>query len=126
MTPFIGFHVLLAFAVAWALRGNMIAAAVGTMLGNPLTFPFIWAGTFQIGELLLPGYDHDVPVTLADEAAQEDLGQILPYFTPMLVGSLPMGLAVGCITYFVVYRMVTTYQSARQSRLAEVRRDRGE
>ena len=48
-TPFIGFHFILAFVVAVFLRGNMFAAAIGTAVGNPITFPLIWVTTFQIG-----------------------------------------------------------------------------
>src|SRR5690606_29552406 len=55
-TPFIGLHILLAFVVAWPLRGNFVAAALGTALGNPLTFPFIWGATLQLGRFIL-GYE---------------------------------------------------------------------
>ncbi len=48
-TPFIGFHFILAFVVAFFLRGNMFAAAIGTAVGNPITFPVIWVTTFQLG-----------------------------------------------------------------------------
>ena len=42
-TPFLGFHFLLAFGLTALLGGNMLAAALGTAIGNPLTFPLIWA-----------------------------------------------------------------------------------
>ena len=54
-TPFIGLHFVITFALAWLVRGNMIAGAIGTGLGNPATFPFIWAGTYEIGQLMLRG-----------------------------------------------------------------------
>lgn len=43
--PFIGFHLVTAALVAWCVRGNLIASALGTAVGNPFTFPFIWAAT---------------------------------------------------------------------------------
>src|ERR1700752_2487633 len=52
-TPFLGFHLILTFAIAWLLGANMIAGALGSCIGNPLTFPLIWATTYQLGHLLL-------------------------------------------------------------------------
>ncbi|MEO1399345.1 MAG: DUF2062 domain-containing protein, partial [Pseudomonadota bacterium] len=52
-TPFMGLHFLLAAVLAWVLRGNLIASALGTFFGNPLTFPFIWAGAYKAGHFVL-------------------------------------------------------------------------
>ncbi|MEQ8949382.1 DUF2062 domain-containing protein, partial [Parvibaculum sp.] len=41
-TPFLGFHILVAMLIAWVIRGNLIASALGTFIGNPITFPVIW------------------------------------------------------------------------------------
>ena len=41
--------VLLSFLV----RGNYLAAVVGTLVGNPWTFPLIWLASYQLGHLLL-------------------------------------------------------------------------
>lgn len=40
-TPFIGFHFILAGLLAFSLRASIIASAIGTVVGNPVTFPFI-------------------------------------------------------------------------------------
>ena len=52
-TPFVGFHMILAAATAFLLRGNIIASAVGTVVGNPWTFPFIWISVLYTGRLML-------------------------------------------------------------------------
>ncbi len=52
-TPFMGLHFLVAFVLAFVLRGNMIASALGTFFGNPLSFPLIWAATFSTGNFVL-------------------------------------------------------------------------
>ena len=41
-TPLLGLHFVLAVVFAYLIRGNFIAALIGTVVGNPLTFPFIW------------------------------------------------------------------------------------
>lgn len=57
-TPFIGFHFLLAAVLAFVLRGNLLASAAGTVVGNPLTFPLIWIATFKLGNALTGGAGH--------------------------------------------------------------------
>jgi uncharacterized protein (DUF2062 family) len=52
-TPFVGFHLIGALLLSWLVRGNYIAAAVGTLLGNPWTFPLILVVTYQLGNVLL-------------------------------------------------------------------------
>jgi hypothetical protein len=52
-TPAIGFHFVLAAIIAWAIGANILASAIGTSVGNPLTFPFIWIGTHNVGSFLL-------------------------------------------------------------------------
>ena len=41
-TPFIGLHILLSAIGAWVSRCSIVAAVLGTIVGNPWTFPFIW------------------------------------------------------------------------------------
>ena len=46
-TPFIGFHFLLGAFLAYLLRGNILASAIGTIVGNPWTFPLASVGFFH-------------------------------------------------------------------------------
>ena len=55
-TPFIGFHALLAIFISWIIGGSMAAALIGTLFGNPWTFPFIWYFTFEIGQFINYGF----------------------------------------------------------------------
>jgi uncharacterized protein len=52
-TPFIGFHLLGTLLLVWLVRGNYLAGAIGTLIGNPWTFPFIWVATYKLGLVLL-------------------------------------------------------------------------
>ena len=40
-TPFLGFHIVGAMLIAWVFRGNLVAAASGTIVGNPIR-RWIW------------------------------------------------------------------------------------
>ena len=41
-TPLLGLNIIICFLGTWLMRGNLIAATVGTIIGNPWTFPFFF------------------------------------------------------------------------------------
>jgi uncharacterized protein (DUF2062 family) len=124
-TPMVGFHFIISFALAWILRGNLIAAALGTSVGNPLTFPFIWASTFKVGQLILggkqPGSHEEVHEEFMTRLLDHSLDVLLPMFKPMMVGAIPIGLAVGTVSYFIIYKSVEVYQHRRRAVLERSR-----
>ena len=121
-TPFLGFHFLLAFALAYCIAGNMAAAALGCLAGNPLTFPFIWASTYEVGRWVLRA---EVPNGQAPPGLQAALAQFNfsaiwePYLKPMLVGSVPLGLGFGIVSYVLVRWGASSFQAARMRRAQE-------
>ena len=52
-TPFFGLHFVVAAGLAWLVRGNFLASVFGTVVGNPLTFPFISAASLWTGRWIL-------------------------------------------------------------------------
>lgn len=121
-TPLIGFHFLTAFAVAFLVRGNMIAAALGTSIGNPLTFPFIWAFTFKIGQWILHGRapttdPHEVHQKFQHGLFEKSLEALWPMLKPMFIGAVPLGLAVASVSYVIVYKSVEVYQRRRRNKI---------
>jgi len=106
-TPFIGFHFLLAAVLAFVLRGNLLASAAGTVVGNPLTFPLIWIATFKLGKALTGGTGHQTdnlheygsPIAVADIWWSSFYGTVWP----MLVGAVPLGFAAAGISYAICY-----------------------
>jgi hypothetical protein len=117
-TPFVGMHFILGFVVAWITGGNLIAAAVGTFIGNPITFPLIWISTFQLGNWIL-----STPATVPfhfDEGKSilhESLDGLWPLLKPMTVAGVPMGIVFGILFYFPVRSMVEAYQTRRRAGL---------
>ncbi|WP_413203503.1 DUF2062 domain-containing protein [Rhodospirillum sp. A1_3_36] len=124
ITPLVGFHFLLAAFLAWVMRGNLIASAIGTVVGNPWTFPFIWVATFEVGARLM-GHDvnsdavnfslffHALWTSVTHLKLRLFTEQVLPVWLPMMVGSLPLGVLVWVISYWPVKRAVAGYQHAR-------------
>jgi hypothetical protein len=119
-TPFIGLHFILAAIVALFVRGNIIASAIGTVVGNPITFPFIWIASYNIGAHLLDRETRE-EINIALEGgtslivdgpiafAQALWHSVEPVILPMTLGGLLLGLvcAAGCYTVvrFTIERM---------------------
>ena len=123
-TPFLGLQFILSFLIAVLIGGNLIAAAFGSFFGNPLTYPFIWASTFRLGSGLL-GEDaraREAIVLHPDNLRSVD--GLMPILKPMVVGSIPLGIATGLLFYLLVYVSVTTYQRRRRRWLQERRQAR--
>lgn len=122
ITPFIGLHFVLSFVIAFAVRGNMLAAALGTAVGNPITFPFIWATTFNFGSWLTGSAEAEFKSgALASGVDFSALEKIWPVLEPMLIGCIP--LAVGCwfLTYLALRHSIGGYRKKRLERLAAKR-----
>jgi uncharacterized protein len=126
-TPFIGFHFLISFIVAFAIGGNLLAAAFGTAVGNPFTFPIIWLSSYKVGNLVL-GLEHrEIPGhEIAATLARQPFEAIFPLMRPILIGGLPLGFVFGAIAYLIVLWAVKAYQDSRRRRLGARRKKSGD
>ncbi|MBU0859645.1 MAG: DUF2062 domain-containing protein, partial [Alphaproteobacteria bacterium] len=132
-TPFLGTHFLQAVVVAFALRANWIAAFVGTAIGNPWTFPFLFALTYKVGVFLcgLAG-DGDF-IALPDDVTLDNFmddpfaflafmfAHPLKFLLPMTVGGYVCGVAVMPLSYALLYMPV---RAARKAYRLQRRRKR--
>lgn len=127
-TPFLGLHFLIAFAVAWMARGSLLAAAFGTAIGNPLTFPFIFAATWETGHGILrwvglatphagDGAEHGQAI-LEQSFFSAGFDKLWPAVKTMSVGAVPLGLVVFAIAYVAIRYLVTAFQRSRRARRA--------
>ena len=132
-TPFVGFHFVIGGIIALLIGGNVLASALGTCIGNPLTFPIIWLSTFNLGGFIL-GYDHrsDIDLSMPDgtwvlffkqpaEFWRIFWDAVGPLLKPMILGSIPLGVISAVVVYLLVYPAVEGYQHRRRERLAQRR-----
>lgn len=105
ITPLIGVQMAMAALIAVVLRGSLVAAMLATFVGNPLSWPVIWGATYMLGVAILGNFG-------SAEAASLTTGSdpIWPILFPMLIGSVPIGLAVAALSYGVVARSVALAQ----------------
>lgn len=111
-TPFMGLHFIFAGVLAWVLRGNMVASAIGTAVGNPWTFPLIWVLIYNIGASVLgvaPQDEEDVSGFRLSDIFDEP-GRVL---IPMMVGSFIVMPIAWILTFLPVRYMIASYQRRR-------------
>ena len=103
-TPFIGFHLILAAITAWFIRGNIVSSALGTLIGNPWTFPFIWIAVLTTGRFLLGDIDSAEQVNFL--RTFESAGHALLTFNFSNFGRdvwpIIFPMLVGCIPYYII------------------------
>lgn len=136
--PIFGFQIIGAVALAWAMRGNILAAVLATLLSNPLTTPVIALVSLSLGHWILgtsegmslnvvfgafasAGGDlwHNFTAIFTDRTAHWD-GLIRFWkqiYLPYLVGSILPGLACSALLAWVTVPMLTAYQALRRRRL---------
>lgn len=125
-TPFIGFHMILAALTAWLIRANIVASAIGTLIGNPWTFPFIWISVLYTGRFML-GLDavtEKIDFTQIFESCFSSLlhlnfssftHDVWPVFYPMLIGCIPFYVATWLISYTMLKTGIEKIHTRKQT-----------
>ena len=100
-------HFILALIFAYLIRGNLIAALIGTVVGNPLTFPFIWGLIYQVGTYVTSIKHSNLSNDINFEMI---INQTYEIFFPMFVGGIIIAPFVWVITYLVIYSFISSYK----------------
>lgn len=138
--PLFGVQMLSAAGLAWALRGNILAALLATFLSNPLTTPFIAMGSLKLGHWMLgirapldlayvtaaftdAGWQlwkNLVAIFTSDPTHWDKLGDFFTYlYWPYFVGSIIPGILFSFVTYYLTLPLVHAYQKLRAIKLRE-------
>jgi len=136
-TPFYGLHFITAASIAFVMRGNIVAALLGTFFGNPLTYVPIGVVSMKTGYFLL-----GEPASSQDHIARSlggkfmDAGDALKnnflaiftertadwhsltifydeVFFPYLIGGIIPGLVTATICYILSVPLIRAYQKRR-------------
>ena len=138
--PLFGVQMVSAAALAWVLRGNILAALLATFLSNPLTTPFIAMGSLKLGHWML-GIEaplnfhfvlaafteagvqiwHNFLALFTSEVTQWD--KLIDFFWflywPYTIGSILPGIFFSFLTYYLTIPLVHAYQKLRAAKFKE-------
>lgn len=142
--PLPGLQFVAAWAAARLMRGNVLAALLGTFNTNPITTPFFAVFAMSLGHWIM---GVDAPLTPEGIAldfahAGQDLWRnFMAIFTddqmgwgglaefwrdvylPYFIGALLPGIIISLIAYYVTIPIVQAYQKARHAK-ADERKER--
>ena len=114
-TPTFGFHILQCFLLCLLLPINFFASVIGTLFGNPWTFPAIMWVSYQLGSLICTFLGFGDFIQNGDEPiALYDITDFpLKIFIPTLIGGYLMTLITVLISYFPFYFIVKGMRAAQ-------------
>ncbi|SLN77074.1 DUF2062 domain-containing protein [Oceanibacterium hippocampi] len=135
-TPFVGLHFFLAALGAWATRANILASAIGTVVGNPWTFPFIWTFLYEVGSWLIGRDDPATAIGIGAalqrfwEAALNGEWAVLTHIAwsillPMMVAAVPIAVIAWVATFYPLRFLIESYQNERRRRRGQGAKRRG-
>lgn len=116
--PYVGTHILQACGLCYLFRGNIIAGALGTIIGNPSTFPFFWWLSIMIGSTILGWFGVS---SAGDVSHNSDFGALfqtamsdpLHVLLPWTLGGYVLALITLPISYFTFYPLIRAAKRAR-------------
>ena len=119
-SPALGVHFLAALALAFLLGGNLVAAGLGTAAANPLTFPLMIAGDYEVGHLLVGGSQQQLPFheVMARITHLEFAGMLDQLIKPLFAGSLVLGAAFALAVYGAIYFVAKAYEASKEEKRA--------
>ena len=135
-TPFYGLHFVIAFVLARLMKGNLLAALMGTFFGNPLTYvpigvAALQTGHFVLGTRLSEGVQRSFGGKFAD-AGSDLWHNFLAIFTraeaewsglrvfwaevfyPYLIGGILPGIFCATVSYYLMVPLIRAYQKRRK------------
>ncbi len=139
-TPFFGLHFFGAILLAWALRGNVLAALLATFFGNPVTLPLIAFGSVELGHWLIGGnvgfgieeiwqsfamagttvWSNCVAIFTPATVKWTGLWEFFQnIFLPYTFGGLLLGLLFGLLCYYATLPALNAYQAIRERQRRE-------
>ena len=115
-TPALGFHTLLALAIAFLFGLNRVAVLAGTFVNNPWTFVPIYTASAWLGSFLT-GSEVSAPRLEGKTWSHffDFLAQCRPWIVPLTMGTVILGLTCALVSFPVVLYGIRWYRALRQT-----------
>jgi len=101
VTPTIPLHTVLAVAIAFVFKCSKPAAIIGVWVGNPITIPFFYIGSYHLGTFL---FDISTPFNPDHISIHQLMGLGLEITVAMNIGGVLLGIPFGVAAYFITLK----------------------
>lgn len=116
LIPLLPSQSLLAIGVAFLLRASKIAAVIGTLITNPLTWVFLYILFYHIGKAILPLEIPPLDINRLDFESLVNSGWRMA--VAMLTGGVVLAVPSSILAYILTLRGVRFYRIKRDLRRA--------
>ncbi len=112
MSPLLGIHTVLAFALAWIFRLNKLVTITGVFMTNPWTIVPIYTFSTWVGAKML-GINQVIPdIKWSEVVFTSLLSDLKHLLLPFVLGTFLVGFVSGVISYFFIYHAVKKAHSS--------------
>jgi hypothetical protein len=121
--PFLSLQMVIAVSLAFLLRGNIIAAALGTWWSNPFNWAIIFPLLYMLGKVFVPiDVSHLSMHELINLPFLELVQRGWKWLLITTLGGVIAGVPLAMASYFVTLRAVRVYHDRRARRRLERQR----
>jgi hypothetical protein len=122
--PFLSLQMAIAVFLAFMLRGNVVAAALGTWWTNPFNWAIVFPLLYMLGKVFVPIDVHPVSMHELINLPVLDLVQRgWQWLLITTLGGTIAGIPLAVGSYFVTLRAVRVYHDRRARRRLERQRE---
>ncbi len=116
-TPTFPFHILQCYIFCKIARANFPAALLGTMFGNPWTFPLLFIVSYNVGNFFLgvTGLDEALLFFTGETELFQQDGVIVQKYIPTFVGGYIMAALTFPLFYYSLLYMIRAGRVSRKA-----------
>jgi len=119
-SPLMMTHFIQGGILAYIFRANIPAAFIGTFIGNPWTFPFIWWASISLGAAIFSFFGLPADANIPDNVTLSMLWDMLRHdpmrlFAPWMLGGYCLCVIVIVALYPLYSTMIKAAHKARET-----------
>ena len=117
MTPFLGFHTVIAVMLAALMKWSKIAAGLGVFITNPFTAPLIYPLTYKLG-VMVAGFSKisHFPRLFEPGGVVGIMKNSPMILVDLLVGGVIVGIPLALVSYYVAFYVVSGARKRMEAR----------
>lgn len=114
-TPTLSLQLLQCYIFCKIVRANFLASVLGSLIGNPWTFPIFFWISYLVGDFFLSttGLGSFINIISGGAVIPDDHGSGMLGFIPMLIGGYIMAILTFPICYYIFFYLIEGARAAK-------------